>query len=235
MSAAADAELNDDVPEGADAIAAEDSAEALDQPTEQSADDEVSDLLVQSDAAAAETVLAGTVSAEAVDIAELTAQLEAANAQRDDYLQQLQRKQAEFQNYRRRVETERRQQVAVGVSRLVESLLPVLDGCDAAAAHDHSEVAAVGQALMVALGKAGLERIDAVGEEFDPTQHEAVIVEGGENGGAALAEPPTDEADPAKADAGNRHGSQIVVEELRSGYRFDGRVLRAAMVKVRTG
>lgn len=157
--------------------------------------------------------------------ADLLSQLEAVTAERDDYLDQLQRQRAEFQNYRKRVEAERRQQVSAGVSRLVESLLPVLDGCDAATSQGHSEVAAVGQSLMVALGKAGLERIDSVGEPFDPTQHEAVTIEE-----AAAAEP--DDADaPAHADGAR----QIVTAELRSGFRFDGRVLRAAMVKVRTG
>ena len=161
--------------------------------------------------------------------------MEAALAQRDDYLQQLQRQRAEFQNYRRRVETERRQQVAVGVSRLVESLLPVLDGCEAAAAQGHAEVDAVGQSLMVALGKAGLERIDAVGEEFDPTQHEAVIFEQAAADEVDEVASSADEAaeEPDGEPAAEAH--QVVTEELRSGYRFDGRVLRAAMVKVRTG
>ena len=191
--------------------------------------------------------------------AELAAQLEAVTAERDDYVDQLQRQRAEFQNYRKRVESERRQQVAAGVSRLAESLLPVLDGCDAATAQGHSEVDAVGQALMVALGKAGLERIDAVGEEFDPTQHEAVIFEqapadneaahgdDGTRARNAADDALDDEADPADLPAvpsddapalsaeDDEPSRQIVVEELRSGYRFDGRVLRAAMVKVRTG
>ena len=173
------------------------------------------------------------------DRADLLAQLDAVTAERDDYLDQLQRQRAEFQNFRKRVEAERRRQVSAGVSRLVESLLPVLDGCDAATAQGHSEVAAVGQSLMVALGKAGLERIDAVGELFDPTLHEAVTIEqapvlemdepaGGDDSetGHAAAGP----ADREPAAAG-----QMVSAELRSGFRFDGRVLRAAMVKVRAG
>ncbi|WP_423916154.1 nucleotide exchange factor GrpE [Candidatus Poriferisodalis sp.] len=182
------------------------------------------------------------IDAEAPDLA---AQLEAATAERNDYLDQLQRQRAEFQNFRRRVEAERRQQVSAGVSRLVESLLPVLDGCAAATAQGHSEVAAVGQALMVALGKAGLERIDAVGEPFDPTQHEAVTIEvapdpdpdpdedGSGNGETSGETAGPDGADPTASDDRNDH-YQVVTEELRSGFRFDGRVLRAAMVKVRT-
>ena len=179
---------------------------------------------------------------ELAERADLLAQLEATTAERDDYLDQLQRQRAEFQNFRKRVEAERRQQVSAGVSRLVESLLPVLDGCDAATAQGHSEVAAVGQSLMVALGKAGLERIDAVGEPFDPNQHEAVTIEAAPEPGTAASDNDAGEAPDVAAtgaDAGeselDAEVHQVVTAELRSGFRFDGRVLRAAMVKVRTG
>lgn len=174
--------------------------------------------------------------------ADLLGKLDAVTAERDDYLDQLQRQRAEFQNFRKRVETERRQQVSAGVSRLVESLLPVLDGCDAAIAQGHDEVAAVGQSLMVALGKAGLERIEAVGEPFDPNQHEAVTIEAAPEPGPAVSdgdagEPPDAAATGADAGESELGGGvrQVVTAELRSGFRFDGRVLRAAMVKVRTG
>ena len=174
--------------------------------------------------------------------ADLLGKLNAVTAERDDYLDQLQRQRAEFQNFRKRVEAERRQQVSAGVSRLVESLLPVLDGCDAATAQGHSEVAAVGQSLMVALGKAGLERIDAVGEPFDPNQHEAVTIEAAPEPGTAASDNDAGESPDVAAtgaDAGepelDAEVLQVVTAELRSGFRFDGRVLRAAMVKVRTG
>ncbi|WP_419842391.1 nucleotide exchange factor GrpE [Candidatus Poriferisodalis sp.] len=190
---------------------------------------------------------------------ELAAQLDAVMVERDDYLDQLQRQRAEFQNFRKRVEAERSKQVAAGVSRLVESLLPVLDGCDEAEAQGHTEVAAVGQSLMVALAKAGLERIDAVGEAFDPTVHAAVAIEeapsadpADPNGAADRAPACEDDSSPedpsSRQDAAAAYSAavatqqgtsdvvtQVVTEELRSGFRFDGRVLRAAMVKVRTG
>ncbi|WP_428115856.1 nucleotide exchange factor GrpE [Candidatus Poriferisodalis sp.] len=187
------------------------------------------------------------------DVGELTTRIAAIAAQRDEYLDQLQRQRAEFQNFRRRVTTDRQQQVSAGVSRLVDSLLPVLDGCDAAVAQGHDEVAPVAQSLMVALGKAGLERITAVGTPFDPNEHEAVIVEqappGADAGSAALnadtdgsvaSEGVTGSCASAAATTGDHDGAggdtvQMVIEELRSGYRFDGRVLRAAMVKVRAG
>ena len=260
-AASADSALDDGAGGGE---AAEDRAEASEEATEQTDGDDASDASGQTD----ESDAAGADAAPTAGARELAEQLEAATAQRDDYLQQLQRQQAEFRNYRRRVETERRQQVALGVSRLVESLLSVLDGCDAATAQGHAEAAAVGQALMLALSKAGLERIDAVGEEFDPTQHEAVIFEQAAEaeahdgsaaadatdddgpgtrddeaedgiddkaGPADLAESGADDTPALDAEDDDRSSRQIVVEELRSGYRFDGRVLRAAMVKVRTG
>jgi molecular chaperone GrpE (heat shock protein) len=202
----------------------------------------VSETEAEPDAAAVET--AGESPEDLDERAELLSQLDAVTAERDDYLDQLQRQRAEFQNYRKRVEAERRRQVSAGVSRLVESLLPVLDGCDAATSQGHSEVAAVGQSLLVALGKAGLERIDSVGAPFDPTQHEAVTIEvapaadpvldgdadapdGEEAASEAAAQSDADAPDPADG------ARQVVTAELRSGFRFDGRVLRAAMVKVR--
>lgn len=195
---------------------------------------------------------AGDIGSEAeAGIAGLAAQLEAAASERDDYLDQLQRQRAEFQNFRRRAEADRAQQVSAGVSRIVDSLLPVLDGCDAAMAQGLDDVSPVAQALMVALGKAGLERIDTVGTPFDPNQHEAVIVEPApEPAPADSAEPGSGESscdDTAQADgaatvtagagdeASVHDGAPMVIDELRSGYRFDGRVLRAAMVKVRAG
>ena len=250
QAAAAGAEPADDVPDAVD-VSDADSADSADAPA---------------DGAEASEESTAPADGEGVDAADTDAadasELEAVIAQRDDVLEQMQRQRAEFQNYRRRVETERRQQVALGVSRLVESLLPVLDGCDAAAAQGHTEAAAVGQPLMLALSNAGLERIDAVGKEFDPTQHEAVIFEQAsadeaDHGSAAdAAAARGDGADAGDADAGDadadpseaparspsalasgddQSGRQMVIEELRSGYRFGGRVLRAAMVKVRTG
>lgn len=226
------------------APASEGSAEATDStldPAEPAPTDD--DVPAGAAAAAAEAV--GESPADLEEQSERAAdraQIAALTAERDEYLDQLQRQRAEFQNFRRRIESDRRQQIAAGVSRLVESLLPVLDGCDAASAQGHSEVAAVGQALMVALSKAGLERIDAVGEPFDPTQHEAVTVEpapppadsavGESVEGSADA--PADDAPADGAAGGAADPHQVVTAELRSGFRFEGRVLRAAMVQVRT-
>jgi len=93
---------------------------------------------------------------------------------------------------------------------LVDKLLPVLDTADLALAHGGGEdVKQITVALTSALEREGLERIDPTGRPFDPTIHDAVAHEPSEG------------------------GEQEVVEVLRAGYRWKGRVLRPAMVKVR--
>ena len=101
---------------------------------------------------------------------------------------------------------------AEGVAaRLVEDLLPVLDACDGAIRHGAAEVEPVFAALLGTLEKGGLERIDPIGEPFDPNRHEAVMHEPAADG-----------------DEGT-----LVTDVMRPGYSWKGRVLRAAMVKVR--
>ena len=86
---------------------------------------------------------------------------------------------------------------------------PVLDACDGARQHGAGdEVEPIVSALMLALEKEGLERVDPAGEPFDPTVAEAVVHEPGDG------------------------GEHVVAEVLRAGYTFNGRVLRPAMVKV---
>ncbi len=152
----------------------------------------------------------GSAAAPALSVEDLLDSLEQVTAERDEYLDALQRLQAEFENFRRRSHTESEQRIASGVARLAEALLPVLDACDAAAAQGLDDVAPIQSSLAVVLQKEGLERIETVGAAFDPNEHEAVMHEAGDG------------------------GEQVVVEELRSGYRWNGRTLRAAMVKVRT-
>ena len=128
-------------------------------------------------------------------------------AERDEYLDALQRLKAEFANARRRADEQAAARRAQAAADLVEKLLPVLDSCEAALAQGIEEVRPIGDALFDVLSGQGLERLDAVGEPFDPELHEAVIYEAGE-------------------------GEQVVIETLRTGYRWNDRVLRAAMVKV---
>ncbi|HEY4377124.1 MAG TPA: nucleotide exchange factor GrpE, partial [Acidimicrobiales bacterium] len=128
----------------------------------------------------------------------------------DDYRDALQRNQAEFENYRKRVQRQQADDAARATGVLVEKLLAVLDACDGAVRHGATEVEPIYAALLGTLEKEGLERIDPAGEPFDPTRHEAVMHE------------------PAEGDEGT-----VVSDVMRAGYAWNGRVVRPAMVKVR--
>src|SRR5579875_1992403 len=143
------------------------------------------------------------------------AELAEALRQRDEYLDALRRLQAEFDNYRKRVDRQRREVVDHAASSLVQKLLPVLDTADLALAHGGGEdIKQLASALFDVLAKEGLERIDPEGQLFDPQHHDAVA------------------HDPAGA-AEEGQAQPQVSEVLRAGYRWRGRVLRPAMVKVR--
>jgi molecular chaperone GrpE len=130
-------------------------------------------------------------------------------AERDKYLDQLQRTTADFDNYRKRVQREMSEARDAGAASLAGKLVDVLDTVDLALAHDPSDaVAQVAGALFDALGKEGLERIDALGAPFDPEVHDAVVHEEGD-------------------------GPAEVIEVLRNGWKWNGRVVRPAMVKTK--
>ena len=159
--------------------------------------------------------------------------LAAVTAQRDEYLDSLRRLQAEFENYRKRVAKQQTEQAERATVSLVDKLLPVLDALDLAAAHsgnaesdDARALVAASSLLNGALEKEGLERINPVGQPFDPNAHEAV---GHLPAGAKPdTEPDTDEAsDEAPAPEG-----PVVGQVMRAGYRFKGTVVRPAMVMV---
>ena len=138
----------------------------------------------------------------------IDADISAIAAERDEYKALAQRIQADFENYKKRIVKQQTEHLERAAEDLVGKLLPVLDAADLALAHDGSE--SLGQvvgALRDALGKEGLERIDPAGKPFDPTEHDAVMHEAGE-------------------------GEPTVSEVLRAGYRWRGRVVRPAMVKV---
>ncbi len=141
--------------------------------------------------------------------------------ERDEYLLALQRTQADFENYRKRVVRLQEEQAARASGGLVEKLLPVLDALDLAEAHlnESLETSEDGKALRASramlvdvLAKEGLERVDQPDVPFDPTVHDAV----------------------SRSEAEGGEGDETMVEEvLRAGYRWKGQVLRAAMVRVR--
>jgi molecular chaperone GrpE len=166
-------------------------------------------------AADEESAARGTALAEEADPREVLAR------ERDEYLLALQRTQADFENYRKRVARLQGEQSARAAIDLVSKLLPVLDALDLAEVHlnESLEVSEDGKALrasramlMDILAKEGLERVDQRGVPFDPSVHDAVAHSEGDGG----------------------EGGETMVEEvLRSGYLWKGQVLRAAMVRVR--
>ena len=136
----------------------------------------------------------------------------AAEAQAAELRNDLLRLQAEYVNYRKRVERDRAVAGEMAVIGVLNSLLPVLDDVDAARQHGDLEdgpFAAIATKLENALKTYGLERIAETGVEFDPTIHEALIQQPGED---------------IQVDT--------VSQVLRSGYRSGERVLRAAQVIV---
>jgi molecular chaperone GrpE len=147
--------------------------------------------------------------------------------QRDEYLASLQRLQAEFENYKKRVVKQQVDQMARAAVSLVEKVLPVLDTLDLATQHlgdaessDGRALVAVTSQLHDVLAKEGLERIDPMGEEFDPNAHEAV------------GHLPAEEPEPGAAEA-TPTGEPVVGQVMRAGYRWRGTVVRPAMVMVR--
>jgi molecular chaperone GrpE len=148
--------------------------------------------------------------AAAVDIEE-DLDLAGLARERDEYLDALRRLQADFANYKKRMIKQQTDHLERAAASLVEKLLPVFDTADLAIAHGGGEeVKQIWTALFETLEREGLERIDPLNVTFDPTVHDAVVHE------------PDDGA-----------GKPEVVEVLRAGYRWKGRILRPAMVKVR--
>jgi len=138
--------------------------------------------------------------------------------ERDEYLNDLKRVAADFENYRKRVARDQEGLVARAHERLVKELLPVLDdlerALEAAAQHEEAKleegVRLVHRELVEALAREGLVEVETDGQ-FDPHVHEALVSQ------------PSEEED----------GS--VIEVLQKGYRLGDRVLRPARVVVSQG
>ena len=146
------------------------------------------------------------------DIEALLAERNEYIAERNEYKDIALRLQADFENYRKRAATQLSDDVDRATGKLAEALLPVLDACEAAFSHGVEGVEPVWSALIGVLQKQGLEALDLQGQVFDPALAEAVMHE---------------------PDDGTGNGETMVTEVLRTGYRWKGRVLRAAMVKVK--
>lgn len=153
---------------------------------------------------------------EMAESREATSDLASVIAERDDYLDRLQRSLAEFANYRRRVEQERARARDLATRSVISQLLPVMDDIQRALANVPAEQAEtswvqgvhfIEQKLAGLLEREGVEAIDAVGQPFDPAFHEAVATEDGST-------------------------QNVVVEVYQSGFKQGDHVLRPAMVKV---
>jgi molecular chaperone GrpE len=213
-------------PQGDDAEAGE-AEDAEEQVVTERADEEPEAASEQPPAAPGETAAPGEA-AEAAERAEaqaadgapaaIAADLDAAKAQAESYLDDLRRLQADFDNYRKRTLREQTARVASASQALVARLLPVLDNFELAVSHAEQSrdfdgmlkgVEMVFGELREVLQGEGLVKIEAEGKPFDPERHEAVVAVEQED-----AEPGT------------------VVDVVRAGYELRGRVLRPAMVKV---
>lgn len=165
---------------------------------------------------------AEAVAETAVDTADngsaaIDAQLAAEQARAAEYRESWQRERADFINYRRRIDAERTELVPQANAALLVNLLPVLDDFDLAVAHVPADartakwvegILLIQRKLLSFLESAEVTPIQAMGEPFDPSLHEAVMVDPG------ASEP------------------YVVVAELRRGYRLRDRVLRPSMVRV---
>lgn len=129
----------------------------------------------------------------------------------------LQRLQAEFVNYKRRVEDERIKLIQTGKEQAVIALLPVIDNIERAIAHEPADiknhvwvqgVTALAKQLDGQLEAIGLKQICDAGQPFDPNRHEAIVMQDGEG------------------------ETEVVAEVIQAGYQFGDTIIRPAMVKV---
>lgn len=147
----------------------------------------------------------------------LSVELSQLRAEKEDLLQTLVRRQADFENFRKRTERDRSEEGRRGVERLILDLIPVLDAFDRAL-HAHEDpayeeyrkgVTLIRKQLWDALARHGLQRMDAADKMFDPNVHQAI-----------------------ERLESLEYPDGFIVDVLQDGYIFHGRVLRPAIVRV---
>ena len=152
---------------------------------------------------------------QVVDVAELLEELQKSN---DQNLDMAQRAQAELANYRKRVDDERLTQQQYANSRLIIRLLPIVDELEMALEHSEDMeintswldgIKLIHRKVIQMLESEGLHKIDAIGQAFDPLQHEAV----------------------STADS-NEVATGYILEVLRNGYKLHDRIIQPAQVVV---
>jgi len=157
-----------------------------------------------------------------VNLADPLDRLVAVTAERDqlarekaDYSDRLLRRQAEFDNFRKRAERERYEMVEYAAMEAVKAILPIVDDFDRALKIECADkeyvrgMEMIHQRLFESLNKLGLEPLESLGRKFDPNLHHAV------------SKMQTEE-----------HEEDEIIEEYQKGYNFKERLLRPAMVKV---
>ncbi len=130
-------------------------------------------------------------------------------AERDQFKDIAQRLQADFENYRKRMSSQVSAEIDRATGKMAEALLPVLDAAEAAYVQHPDEIGPLLNLMLTELRKQGLEVIDLLDEPFDPNLADAVAHEPGDG------------------------GEPVVADVLRSGYSWNGRTLRPAMVRTR--
>jgi molecular chaperone GrpE len=147
----------------------------------------------------------------------LSIELAKLRAEKEDLTQTLVRRQADFDNYKKRVERDRQEEGRRGVERMIMDLIPVLDGFDRAI-QGHEDpafeeyrkgVTLIRKQLWDALSRHGLQLIDAENKIFDPHVHQAI----------------------ERAES-NEHPDGFILNVFQDGYTFHGRVIRPAIVRV---
>lgn len=155
--------------------------------------------------------------AVAADSAAADAEIARLSSDLQDLKQTLLRRQADFENYRKRIDKERAEDSKRYTARFVEALIPIIDGFEHALAA-HREPAyenyrkgfeLIYKQFLDNLAKLGVERIEPLGQRFDPHMHQA------------MDRVETDEAEDG-----------TILQVYQAGYVFHGRVLRPAMVRV---
>jgi molecular chaperone GrpE len=147
----------------------------------------------------------------------VVSEIDRLKGEKEELLQTMIRRQADFENYRKRIERDRQEEGRRGVERLIIDLIPVLDAFDRGLqAHDdpaydeyRKGITLIRKQLWDAIAKHGVQRIEAAGKMFDPHLHQAI----------------------------ERLESQdfpdgFIVAVFQDGYMFHGRVLRPAIVRV---
>ncbi|HWF13951.1 MAG TPA: nucleotide exchange factor GrpE [Candidatus Acidoferrales bacterium] len=147
----------------------------------------------------------------------LAAEVQKLKAEKEDLMQTMMRRQADFENFRKRTERDRSEEAKRGVERLVLDLIPVIDAFDRALlAHDDPRyeeyrkgITLIRKQLWDAIAKHGVLPIEAAGKIFDPHHHQAI-----------------------ERVESEEYPDGTIVAVFQDGYMFNGRVLRPSIVRV---